>query len=177
MVDTMKGGALSLSNFERLLLCNQYEILERQSPEGSSEAEQYKVLGEIFRRGYTDLYPEALGGMFDEMPPEVASEVVDVLCLHRALVFSLEELGGDKELLQKAKRVGFDGNNEVSHLLYARFQLKELDQFNELTVVNSHRFMLKSHRKMLQTWESFGKKTSLTMKQIEAIMADDPVFP
>lgn len=167
----IQASQTTLSKIERLKIVNQFRILEKMS-EGY-EAKQYAVSAEIFQRGYKYLYDEVLEHFWEEMPEEVAQEVIDILELHRALTFSVQDLPEAErgDLPERVKFEGFDGNNESKHLGFANFFCEEMDRFKELQIVNSHCPTLDRYRAQLKKWEELGKKHRLTKEQIEALLA------
>src|SRR5829696_4258489 len=120
---------MDLSRKERLLLWNQYSILEVLQP---TEAKHYEKLKTILERGYKldydDLCPHIED---DEFPEEGALEVIRILAMFQVIQDSLGKIGGkvdgvDDWTLQFA---GFDGNNEVEQLAYLRFLVKQQEKF------------------------------------------------
>lgn len=162
---------VTLSKIERLKLANQYRILEKLH-EGF-ESKHYGNLADIFQYGYTYLYDLATEHFYEAMPEETAREVIDILDLHRALTFSVQELpeGEKGDLPEKVKFEGFDGNNESSHLLFAQFYCEQMNRYNELRVFNSHCKTLDRYRAQLKKWDQLGKKHRFNKREIEEVLA------
>lgn len=157
-----------LTKPERLNLVNQYEILKRLSS-NKSESAAYERLSNIFRYGYERLYHEVFEHLWSELPDEIAEETLAILELHRALLWSL----GDSPTAQDSERVrfvGFDGNNESSHLSFARFYTSDGESFQELKIINSHHSTLNRYHRMLAAWYEMGKPFDLTREQIDEIL-------
>lgn len=159
---------------QRLELVNQYRILKGISTllKDEHEARRYEYFEEVFERGYTYLYHEPLEHMFDEMPAADSEEVLSILDMHRALLWSLGPEPAAEDI-KKVRFLGFDGNNESSELLFAEFYQNDpsMPRFGELKVVNSHHPTLQRYRKMLVEWERLKRKPQLTREQIELILA------
>lgn len=158
-----------LSKTERLQLVNQYRILQAMHADDDYLSKQYKRLEEIFERGYIDMYHEAFNDLWDELPPEVTEEVLNILDMHRAMLWSLGQNPSPKDV-ERVKFEGFDGNNESQQLGFAKFFTRDGDKYKELQIFNSHFPTLQRYRKMLAEWERMGRKPQLTKDQIESIL-------
>ncbi|HEY9682948.1 MAG TPA: YfbU family protein [Oculatellaceae cyanobacterium] len=158
-----------LSKTERLQLVNQYRILQAMHSNDDYLSKQYKRLEEIFERGYIDMYHEAFNDLWDELPPEVTEEVLNILDMHRAMLWSLGQNPSPKDI-ERVKFEGFDGNNESQQLGFAKFFTRDGDKYKELQIFNSHFPTLQRYRKMLAEWERMGRKPQLTKEQIESIL-------
>lgn len=170
-MEEVRSIPATLSKLERLKIANQYRILEKLS-EGH-DAEHYGNLADIYQYGYTYLYDLATEHFHEDMPEELAQEVIDILDLHRALMFSVQDLPDAEKgaLPEKVKFEGFDGNNESSHLVFARFYCEKLGRFNELSIVNSHGKTLDRYQAQLKAWNRLGKKHRLTKGEVEELLA------
>jgi uncharacterized protein YfbU (UPF0304 family) len=158
-----------LSKTERLQLVNQYRILQAVHADDDYLCKQYKRLEEIFERGYIDMYHEAFNDLWDELPSEVTEEVLNILDLHRAMLWSLGQNANPKDV-ERVKFQGFDGNNESQQLGFAKFFAQDGEKYRELSIFNSHHPTLQRYKKMLTEWERMGRKPQLTKDQIESIL-------
>jgi hypothetical protein len=150
---------MNLTKSERLILFNQYQILEKLDPEN---AKDYANAAEIVSSGYTRLYGQELAKMLDtETPPETCEEVTEILDMYRALNTVKHEVFP-----------GFDGNNESEHYSYARFMIEDLGRWNEFKKddLNSHMGMLYKYRLMLAAWKASPKKHELTPEDCKRIL-------
>lgn len=158
----------SLSKAERLILINQYRILEKLYP---SEVEDLKLTREALESGYTIEYPD----IEDEVPEEIAREVLDVLDMYRAITFGLRKLPDDDELRKhfSAKFRGFDGNEEGPRYGYAHYLVERRGDWPELKGsgdgCNSHSNTLYRYRPMLRAWEQCASKYEPTREDLVAI--------
>lgn len=168
-METVK--TLGLTRVERLMLVNQFRLLQVANKDDDRLREHYRRLEEIFERGYVQLYDEAFRALNDELPPEVSEEVLSILDMHRAMLWSLGERP-DPEYVEKVKFQGFDANNEWEYLGFAKFiqQHPDRPKYEELRIFNSHGATLPRYRKMLAEWKRMGRPTHLTRPQIDAIL-------
>ncbi len=158
-----------LTKVERLILANQFRILELLDPEN---AEGYSIKQKILHEGFMLEYDNLLLG-YDEVPEEVCREVTDILDMFRAL-FCAIKLHPKAAINKKhAKFQGFDGNNEELHLAYARFLIEDLNHWEEskLPDLNSHRQVLGRYRAMLRHWMETPERFELTPEDVNRITA------
>lgn len=168
---------MELSKKDRLILFNQYKILEALYPE---EADFYALNREIVESGYKIHYSDISQNISNEMNIEDSKEVLNILDMYRALYFSVEEYkkGVDKKYKGiEIKFPGFDGNSEAEQLVYAKFYLHKMQRFEELhhsgeyPDYNSHSYTLSQYRKMLEKWKSFGENVyRLNETQIDQLL-------
>lgn len=171
--ETLSSEPEILTKLQRLNFANQYAILKHlcELSKNDHMARHYGYREDIFERGYSYLYREALENIWDEKPLREAEEVIAILNLHRAMLWSL---GPDPDP-QKVKAVrfqGFDGNYEASQLLFAQFFQQEPGpgRFKELLIENSHHHTLPRYRRMLQEWKKLKENHRLTWNQIQQIL-------
>lgn len=159
----------ALSQIERLLLANQYKILQQIHRHDSRSASYYRHEELVFERGYVYLYQESFDKLVREFDVTVSEEVVSILDLHRAMLWSLGN-EPQPEDIERTKFRGFDAVNEPSHLSFARFFVAERQNYNDLTVVNSSTATLHRYRKMLACWTEMERKPKLSEKDIAKIL-------
>jgi len=162
---------MDLSESERLILSNQYRILEHLYPE---EAGTFAEHRKIVEDGYTLNYEEISRHIFDGLSMEECREVLDILSMHSVLHFSYQGLD-DKEGIT-IRFSGFDGNSETKQMSYTRFYIEELHRFAELIEIaqsddfNSHHPTLRRYRLMLGEWNQCTDKNNLTREEISRII-------
>ena len=168
-METTKTGGLT--RIERMILVNQYRLLRAAHKDDDHLSQHYARREEIFERGYVSLYDEAFHDLSDEVSPEISEEVLLILGMHRAMLWSLGEKP-DPQYAEKVKFQGFDANNEGEHLSFARFFQKHPDRpkYEELYIFNSHYPTLPRYRKMLAEWQRMGQEMRLTRAQIDSIL-------
>jgi uncharacterized protein len=158
---------MGLTRKERLLLWNQYSILEILKP----DAEHYQKLKTILERGYclhyNDLWPHIDEGDF---PEEAAREVISILEMFEVIQDSLANAEGfDDCMLHFA---GFDANNELAQLEYLRFLVDRQERFQhvvKLSDYNSHVPLLDSYREMLARYIELGRPKQMRGDQIKSV--------
>jgi len=171
----VKGvGKMELSKTERLMLINQFEILEQTNPQDSYYREGRKIL----ESGYKVLYSEIFDRLYEEMSVEDGKFVIDALLMYRNLLDAYENLE-DKGGLDKTdiKFKGFDGNEETKHYAFTNFFINDFNRFSEFSEnrygeFNTHSQMIPKYRRMLEVWEQIAEKyeRSLTLEQIKKII-------
>ena len=170
---------MNLSITERIILYNQYKILESLYPE---EADIYSINREIIENGYILHYSELAENITSEMSQESSKEVLDILDMYRALYFSVEEEKKEKKSKFAGKKIwfpGFDGNNETEQLVYTKFFLHKMQRYEELhhpgeyPDYNSHSYTLDQYRKMIEIWKKFGQNVyKLSRNQIDQLLEE-----
>lgn len=157
---------MKLSQVERLMLSNQFKILERLYPE---EKEFFEEDRKAIEEGYVIHYKEILDRFVspDELSEEASREVLDILSMYRSITFSYEDLSiEEKEEFSRKydiKFEGFDANDpyEIKLLMYTRYFIVDKERFQELLNnkeypdFNSHRQMLGKYRRMLILYNNF----------------------
>lgn len=165
---------MNLTKVERIIISNQFMILEKLYPE---DANYYSTRRKALECGYKIHYDDIGEGYFDEMSEDESREVIDILDMYRALTFSYQRLqdkdGIDEEDIHFD---GFDGNDEIRQYLYAQYFILDLDRFEELKYgrehpdLNSHANRLNKYRAMLPVWKSFPDRFNLSSEQIRTIL-------
>ena len=166
---------LTLTINERLLLANQYLILEKLYPD---EADSIKQMRTIVEKGY-ELHYNDLNVAITEcrLTEEACREVMDILDMYRALSDSCNRLE-EKEGIEKKKIQfdGFDGNDSSGRFFYARFLILSQGRWQEVLEgrpgfdLNSHSSVIEIYRRMLNVWNELGKKFDLTRDEIRQIL-------
>lgn len=163
---------MELTQKERLLLWNQYSILESLRPE---DARHYQELKTILERGYRLHYADLVPHIDEEeLYEEFSKEVIAILGMFEVIQDSLARVGevegGEDYLLRFS---GFDGNNEVDQLSYLRFLVEKQEKFGhvvaDLSDYNSHAPLLGGYRKMLARYEEFGSPRLLAVEQLRGL--------
>lgn len=168
-----------MKDIERLLLINQFEILQRLNPEEASfYNEKIEVLREGFEYHYSDIFDE----LNEPLDAQESKFVLDILSMYRDIYFSKEKIQNyESEKLTHFR--GFDYNDDRESKLgsYARFFVETLDRFQELVEdpdfesFNSHRPMIGQYKRFLSQYEQVKnsqgyKYGNLNSNQIEEIL-------
>lgn len=157
---------MKLSVKDRLVLINQYLILEKLYED---EASHYQKHRKALEEGYALHYDWIVEGLYDEMSEEECREVLDILDMFSILKRSYDL---HKDTIQLEERYvvfsGFDGNNETRQMSYTRYFVVDLDRFHELRGqgddFNSHMPSLPRYRRMLREWLNSDNKYELSSK-------------
>lgn len=165
---------IKLTPEQRLILINQYAILERLYPEEESD---YARKREIIENGYTLHYSDLAQNVYEEMTEEEQREVLDILTMYRVIFFSVKNRSTQEKY--KNKKVcfpGFDGNEETKLLSYTLWFIFKLDRFDELKKndsfgsYNTHHETIGTYRKMLSYWNSRPNKNELSDEELDWLL-------
>ncbi|MCU5682774.1 YfbU family protein [Bacillus wiedmannii] len=170
---------MKLSKVERLILSNQYKILERLYPE---EQKYYEVDRKAIEEGYELHYGEIGEHIYDGLTSAECREVLDILSMYRKIIFTIENMSGEEQKAIKSKHTiyfeGFDANDEheINLLMYARYYIVDKGRFQEFKeseaypYFNSHTPMLQKYRKMLEKYNKLNRKSMLSKEDILALL-------
>jgi len=161
---------MNLSIKDRLILSNQFRILEALYPD---EKQHFSNTREAIESGYEIEYDWQTQYIHREVVNvEECNQVIDILSMFDVLKHayeSIEDKSGIDEY--KVKFLGFDGNNETKQMAYARYLRKngKFTNLESLDDFNSHCPMLATYRRMLNEWSRSDKKYQLTKDDIKRI--------
>ena len=146
---------LKLTDTERLILANQYEILAVLKNDESHERLSNELLS-----GHEWLYSQSFDHVSENLSNSDAEHVVTILGIFGDLRDSYEKFT-DKSGIE-AREVnfpGFDGNNESDLYSFARALWKHERFTNVLTehAVNSHMPTTDMYQRMIAKWAELGK--------------------
>ncbi len=141
-----------LSRAERQILANQYRILEYLEPDAE---EDWQLLRQVLEEGYELEYYT----YYDPLPESECVLVSSILQMCWVLQRRLAELDDLPELLNRdiVENVGFDGNHETKHMLYAEFLVEKCGKFEGITTIgtfNSHSPRLQFYKELLARYET-----------------------
>ncbi|MCK5270228.1 MAG: YfbU family protein [Sedimentisphaerales bacterium] len=167
---------MDLSKKERLIIVNQLKILEKLYPE---EAKEYSNHRKAIEQGYKLHYSWLTEWLYDEMSEDECKEVLSILEMYRAITSSYRS-AEDKQGLEESeiKFPGFDGNEESNQFGYTLYFIVDLGRYDELRGdaeypdFNSHRPKLKKYKKMLEIWNKYENKHSLTITKIKELLGE-----
>lgn len=165
---------MELTKIERLNYINQFLILEKLYPESADTYRQSRI---ALEEGYSLHYEWIFQGICDDFPKSECQFVLDVLDMHRAMIYSNSSLSDDDKFAAEDIRfMGFDGNNEAEYLGYARYFIVTLERYDEIRNqfaypdLNSHMYSIPRYKKMLEKWNSFGKSFGMSKAQLEELV-------
>lgn len=157
---------------DRLILSNQYRILEALYPD---ERDAYAKSRAAVEGGYSLHYSDVAECLNDELTPQQCEEVADILEMFSSLQSGFQKLT-DKTGIEPHALVfpGFHGNDETGYLNYAHYLIKKTGRhdYPDSTAddLNSACPLLESYRGMLQVWRPM-KSRPLSKDQILTILA------
>lgn len=163
---------LKLTDKERLILANQYEIMSMLDKHSS---EYYLLMSETLKAGHKWLYEQFFDSLSENLSDEDAQHVLKILGIYSDLRDSYSKLD-DKSGIDKSNLnfPGFDGNNESEYLGFANNLLKHgrfKETLNE-TAINSHMPTTDIYKRMIACWENLGAPHYPYSKEIiEKILA------
>nr|ACN22657.1 conserved hypothetical protein [uncultured bacterium] len=161
---------LKLTDTERLILANQYEILAALKNDDSYG----RIAGEL-RDGQEWLYQQHFDYFSPNMQEEDAEFVVTIVGIYSDLRDSYERLA-DKSGIEphQVEFPGFDGNNEGELPSFAR-ALRKSNRFIDTLPEHgkdSHMPTRDIYSRMISKWEELGKPHfPLSKEQISALLA------
>lgn len=168
---------LDLTLKDRIILSNQFRILEKLYPD---EAEHFEQHRKALENGYELNYGWIAEYYSAPMPRERCELVLDILQLYRCITNAfVREHGRNEAIPDNFRFDGFDGNEETDYYSYAKYLILDLQRYSELKYgqeypdYNSHCPMLPRYRSQLATWnqiKNLDNKYSLTFEQAKSII-------
>lgn len=166
---------MQLTDVERLLLANQYEILAALKKE-----ESYARLAGQLRDGHEWLYSQAFDWLSPNLPVDDAEHVLKILGIYSDLKDSygaLEDKSGiDAGALEFP---GFDGNNESEFLAFSR-ALRDAGRFVSTVPEygkNSHHATTDMYSRMIAKWQELGEPLYPYSKSTILAIIDSQIHP
>ncbi len=164
-----------MDKFQRIMLINQYLILEKLYPDKASEYALHRI---AFEDGFELNYDWALEAADEVVTREQCQEVIDILQMHRVLLRHFNEgLISNSINEDQIKFRGFDGNTETEHFAYANYFINNLGRFQEQLdnlkcshSLNSHGPTLVRYLAMLNKWNAKPDKYNLQPNDIDDIV-------
>lgn len=122
---------LELSDAERLILANQYDIMARLDRLAGEPGSDVEALAEWLRKGYVALYEDRLDGeLWPALSESKADLVLEILNMYTRLQQSFDLLvAADVEAsgieADSLRFPGFDGNNDAQLLSFADAMMRD----------------------------------------------------
>lgn len=164
------GGAFDLSLKDRLMLANQYRILELLDQE---HAGQHAMHRQVLTGAMETHYVTLLDDFSNDLNIDVSREVMDILAMFSRLHLSHDHLGGVASVdAQEIEFSGFHPELESEMLSFAQFYVRKLGRHQWLSEVGDGALesavpMLDIYRRMLVTCKSIGM--SKVYRDVEGI--------
>lgn len=175
--DTMRhgpdGGAFDLSLKDRLILSNQYRILELLDKERASEHVEHRA---VLTHAQETHYVTLLEDFSNALNLDVTREVMDILAMFTRLRLSYDHLGGPASIVEEGIEFsGFNPEFEAEALSYAQFYMQKLGRHRWLRArdgkgIESSVPMLDVYRRMLSAWKGIGMSKVLTEAEIAEVV-------
>lgn len=168
------GGAFDLSLKDRLMLANQYRILEMLDRE---HAGQHAAHREILTGAMETHYVTLLDDFSNDLNIDVSWDVMDILAMFALLRLSYDHLGGVASVDgQEIEFSGFHPQFESEMLSFAQFYVGKLGRHPWLSEAGNSGLesavpMLDIYRRMLMTWKSIGMSKVLSADEIHQIVS------
>jgi uncharacterized protein YfbU (UPF0304 family) len=172
---------MKLTRVERLMLANQFLILEKLYPE---HAGHYEEACQAVERGFEGHYWLVFQGISeDTLSEEQCREVLDVMTMFSCLKASYDDLQDKTGIKPEDVRFdGFDGNNEGEMLSFANFYCRgEGGKFTDIVnkqVPNSHSPRIDLYRRMLRVFKTVRDAApgprQLSKESLQQIVAARP---
>jgi uncharacterized protein YfbU (UPF0304 family) len=167
---------MELTCKDRLIIANQFKILEKLYPE---EAQDYSQHRKAVENGYSLHYSWLTENFNEEMTKEECQDVLDILEMYRAITFSYKKITDQSDINHDwLEFKGFDGHKETRQLSYAQYFITDLGRYEELKYgaeypdFNSGRGTLEKYRRMLNYWvNDTAKSFELSKSQLKELLA------
>lgn len=147
---------LNLTDKERLILANQYEIMSMLD---KHSADYYLLMSETLKAGHKWLYDQYFDVLSENLSDDDAQYVLKILGIYSDLRDSYAQLEDKSDIEEKALNfLGFDGNNECEYLSFAGNLIKHRRFETTLgkTAKNSHMPTTDVYKRMISCWEGLG---------------------
>ncbi|CAB3847177.1 hypothetical protein LMG2828_01751 [Achromobacter piechaudii] len=166
---------IKLTDIERLILANQYEILAELKDD-----ESYARRAEQLRDGHEWLYAQSFEWLSPNLPSDQAEHVLTILGIYSDLKASYEALE-DKSGIEPHHVAfpGFDGNNEPELLSFSK-ALRDADRFTETIPEygkNSHHPTTELYGRIIAKWQELGKPSYPLDKDTMMTIIDARIHP
>lgn len=166
-------AGLQLTLKDRLLLSNQYRVLELLDPDAGGTHRRHR---DIVEHGYEIHYRSLADDFNADLNLDLCREVLDVLDMYAALTLSYRHAGDVSGIDEAGIRFeGFSSDFEDEMLAYARYFILKLDRYPALRDGAAGNFlstgpMLDIYRRMLKVWTEIGRDRLLTGAEIARIV-------
>lgn len=171
---TAKASAPKLTKVERLLLANQYRIMNMIDPDDSREHQ--KIIDCLYE-GYLHRL-DIFDHINEQIDNTIHSDVFRILQLYRSIYDALNVLWAEpSEPRKQLPFPGFDGNEESSYYAYTNYLLEREGLYKELqsnSGYNSHCPMWPKYVSMLRVWEEKGEPCRISKDEAQEILAAEP---
>lgn len=173
-IQLSQDNSTKLSKHQRLVLTNQFLILEKLYPD---ESDYYSRHRQAIQEGYELHYDWIYENLPEGISKAECQQILNILDMYRAIHFSstkfeVDEISDHPWLEFR----GFDGNEETSYMSYVRYFILDLGRYEELKYnqefpnFNSHMPTIDKYNRMNSKWQEFEKAFELTQEQLISIL-------
>ena len=160
---------MKLSRIERVMIYNQFKILEKLYPD---EAESYAERAEVVENGYELHYDWIFEHIGEErVDEEMSREILDTLAMFEAIQDAMGR--GDAAEFESVKHFakfhGYDGNNENAYSAYAEFFCRSNGgRYQHLNIKewNAHMPTVDAYRRMVQEYKASADEHRLSSEDV-----------
>lgn len=163
---------MKLTVVERIILANQYRILEFLDPE---HRDDHKFAQLMIERGFESDINDLAVGFWDWFDAAECEFVTDVFLMYRALqegYSALTDKHGIKPSLLDMP--GFDGSRESQYHAYAQFSAKDYTNVRLAEIatkdLNSHMPTVERYRGMLARWKALPDRYVMDRASIMKVL-------
>lgn len=164
---------LKLTDTERLILANQYEIMSLLH-----EDKTYLQLSKQLRNGHVWLYRQSFQYLSPVLPEGDAIFVLEIVGIYDQMLHSFQKLDDKSGLTEEDVRFpGFDGNDsyESSLLGFAEALAEDrryADTLNVQRGANSHYQAVPGYQRVIERWRAMGspRDYNLSKEQIQTLL-------
>ena len=169
LVASMPDRAVDLSKTDRLMLINQFRILEILDKDNTEDHLRHAT---ILREGFAGEYYDVFSGIAEELSREECGEVLDTLKMYSALQHAHETAGSGEISADEVRFPGYCGNNESRRRSYCKFLAEDLSVVAEEPHFTAHGPYSETYGRMLTAWRAIdsGERGRLTAEQVRAIL-------
>lgn len=172
---------MKISQIEKLILLNQYEILIGLYPENKkSYINKIKILENNYECFYESLIQS-------QSTPSINNSdlnfIRDILDFYRVIHYYKKDNEIHRKEIEDMEYSyfnGFDGNNELKFKIFCEYLINDRNEyieqkeyFKENDDLNSHQEMIKIYNNIIKKWKLYDKNKDLNLKEIKSIIQEN----
>jgi uncharacterized protein YfbU (UPF0304 family) len=169
---------MKLTNTERLILINQFEI-RKSLAKGKEDIASFDEKIGVLKEGHEILYRDLFAELNEDVPEDQGRFVLDVLDMYRAIETYKRENASDADVskIPASSFRGFDGNDETAYYTLTRVLIKTQRKYTEQLQYekktdgfNSHMPLVPTYKKMHARWAKLGTPGTMMSKQVREVL-------
>ncbi|MCS3662328.1 YfbU family protein [Salinibacter ruber] len=163
---------MDLTKYQRLVLVNQYRILEKVDPE---RADQHEKTRKVFERGYEMAYDWRTDSIDEPVSQGECEFVFDVLDMFNELQRGYDQHNPEGIERREVEFPGFDTSvDEIGMLSWAEFAINELGRWGRVDIkgndLDSHMPLREAYGRMLDAWAESEDKHNLSEQDLRRVL-------